>query len=181
MILETNVEAAQAVARQLRLRNIGGLVVVDFIDMRHRKDQMTVYKAMKERVKKDKAKTQVLQISAIGLMEMTRQRLNESLRDSMYEPCPYCSGRGRVKTTMSMSVEVQRQLNTIIQKHAHQGDLVVMVNTDVLNRFRTEDSKILMELERSHSGRLIFRADPAMHRERFAIVDPSNDKTIFQA
>ncbi|PAW60825.1 MAG: ribonuclease E/G [Verrucomicrobiia bacterium Tous-C3TDCM] len=181
MILETNIEAAQAVARQLRLRNIGGLVVVDFIDMRHRKDQMAVYKAMKDRVKKDKAKTQVLQISAIGLMEMTRQRLNESLRDSMYEPCPYCAGRGRVKTTMSMSVEVQRQLNTIIQKSSHQGDLVVMVNTDVLNRFRTEDSKILMELERSHSGRLIFRADAAMHRERFAIIDPSNDKTIFQA
>jgi ribonuclease G len=82
---------------------------------------------------------------------------------------------------MSMSVEVQRQLNTIIQKSSHQGDLVVMVNTDVLNRFRTEDSKILMELERSHSGRLIFRADAAMHRERFAIIDPSNDKTIFQA
>ncbi|HVJ47067.1 MAG TPA: Rne/Rng family ribonuclease, partial [Luteolibacter sp.] len=90
MILETNVEAAQEVARQLRLRNIGGLVVVDFIDMRHRKDQQTVYKAMKDRLKKDKAKTQVLQISPIGLMEMTRQRLNESLRDSMYEPCPYC-------------------------------------------------------------------------------------------
>jgi ribonuclease G len=180
MILETNVEAAQAVARQLRLRNIGGLVVVDFIDMRHRKDQMAVYKAMKERVKKDKAKTQVLQISAIGLMEMTRQRLNESLRDSMYEPCPYCQGRGRVKTAMTMSVEIQRQLNTLIQKNSHQGDLVVMVNTDVLNRFRTEDSKILMELERSHNGRLIFRADAGMHRERFAIIDPSTDKSIVQ-
>jgi len=148
--------------------------------MRHRKDQMTVYKTMKERVKKDKAKTQVLQISAIGLMEMTRQRLNESLRDSMYEPCPYCQGRGRVKTTMTMSVEIQRQLNTLIHKNTHQGDLVVMVNTDVLNRFRTEDSKILMELERQHTGRLIFRSDPGMHRERFAIIDPSNEKTIVQ-
>ncbi len=180
MILETNIEAAQAVARQLRLRNIGGLVVVDFIDMRHRKDQMAVYKAMKDRVKKDKAKTQVLQISTIGLMEMTRQRLNESLRDSMYEPCPYCQGRGRVKTTMTMSVEIQRQLNTLIQKNQHTGDLIVMVNTDVLNRFRTEDSKILMELERTHSGRLIFRADPSLHRERFAIVDAASQKPLFQ-
>jgi ribonuclease G len=148
--------------------------------MRHRKDQMAVYKAMRERVKKDKAKTQVLQISTIGLMEMTRQRLNESLRDSMYEPCPYCQGRGRVKTTMTMSVEIQRQLNTIIQKHNQNGDLIVMVNTDVLNRFRTEDSKILMELERSHSGRLIFRADPSLHRERFAIIDAANEKPLFQ-
>ena len=181
MILETNVEAAQEVARQLRLRNIGGLVVVDFIDMRHRKDQQTVYKTMKDRLKKDKAKTQVLQISPIGLMEMTRQRLNESLRDSMYEPCPYCQGRGRVKTPMTMSVEIQRRLNTVIQKHRdHLGDLVVIVNSDVLNRFKSEDAKLLVELERSHSGRLIFRSDPTLNRERFAIIDAATEKTIDQ-
>ncbi len=181
MILETNVEAAQEVARQLRLRNIGGLVVVDFIDMRHRKDQQTVYKAMKDRLKKDKAKTQVLQISPIGLMEMTRQRLNESLRDSMYEPCPYCQGRGRVKTPMTMSVEIQRRLNTVIQKHRDTvGDLIVIVNSDVLNRFKSDDAKLLVELERSHSGRLIFRSDPTLHRERFAVIDASTEKTIDQ-
>jgi ribonuclease G len=145
MILETNIEAAQAVARQLRLRNIGGLVVVDFIDMRHRRDQQAVYKAMKDRVRKDKAKTQVLQISPIGLMEMTRQRLNESLRDSMYEPCPYCQGRGRVKTTMTMSVEIQRSLNAIINKDGNIGDLIVKVNTDVLNYSGSSKDNILAD------------------------------------
>jgi ribonuclease G len=181
MIFETNVEAAQEVARQLRLRNIGGLVVVDFIDMRHRKDQQTVYKAMKDRLKKDKAKTQVLQISSIGLMEMTRQRLNESLRDTMFEPCPYCQGRGRVKTPMTMSVEIQRRIVTVINKHRDQaGDLVIVVNPDVLTRFKTEDGKHLVELERQHSGRLIFRSDPSLHRERFLIIDSSTEKTIDQ-
>ena len=181
MILQTNVEAAEEVARQLRLRNIGGLVVVDFIDMRHRRDQMAVYKAMKDRVKRDKAKTQILQISAIGLMEMTRQRLNESLRDSMYEPCPYCQGRGRVKTPMTMSIEIQRRLNTVIQSRRDQvGDLIVIVNSDVLNRFKQEDAKVLVELERSHSGRLIFRSDPTLNRERFAILDAASEKTIEQ-
>lgn len=181
MILETNVEAAVEVARQLRLRNIGGLVVIDLIDMRHRKDQQTVYKAIKERLKKDKAKTQVLQISPVGLMEMTRQRLNESLRDSMYEPCPYCQGRARVKTPMTMSVEIQRRLNTVIQKHRDNvGDLIVIVNTDVLNRFKSEDAKLLGELERSHSGRLIFRSDPTLNRERFVIIDAATEKTIEQ-
>lgn len=181
MILQTNVEAAEEVARQLRLRNIGGLVVVDFIDMRHRRDQMAVYKAMKDRVKKDKAKTQILQISAIGLMEMTRQRLNESLRDSMYEPCPYCQGRGRVKTPMTMSIEIQRRLNTVIQSRRDQvGDLIVIVNSDVLNRFKQEDAKVLVELERSHSGRLIFRSDATLNRERFAILDAATEKTIEQ-
>jgi ribonuclease G len=181
MILETNIEAAREVARQLRLRNIGGLVVIDLIDMRHRKDQQTVYKAIKDRLKKDKAKTQVLQISPIGLMEMTRQRLNESLRDSMYEPCPYCQGRARVKTPMTMSVEIQRRLNTVIQKHRDAvGDIIVIVNSDVLNRFKSEDSKLLVELERSHSGRLIFRSDPTLNRERFAIIDAKTEKTIDQ-
>ena len=181
MILETNVEAAVEVARQLRLRNIGGLVVIDLIDMRHRKDQQTVYKAIKDRLKKDKAKTQVLQISPVGLMEMTRQRLNESLRDSMYEPCPYCQGRARVKTPMTMSVEIQRRLNTVIQKHRDSvGDIIVVVNTEVLNRFKSEDAKLLGELERSHSGRLIFRSDPTLNRERFAIIDANTEKTIDQ-
>ncbi|MGB6219696.1 Rne/Rng family ribonuclease [Haloferula sp.] len=180
MILQTNLESAEEVARQLRLRNIGGLVVVDFIDMRHRRDQQAVYKVMRERLKRDKAKTQVLQISSIGLMEMTRQRLNESLRDTMFEPCPYCEGKGRVKTPMTMSVEIQRKLVTVINKQREQGagDLIVVVNSDVLNRFKTDDSKLLVELERSHSGRLIFRSDPALHRERFAIIDAATEKPI---
>jgi len=182
MLLETNIESAEEVARQLRLRNIGGLVVVDFIDMRHRRDQQAVYRAMRERLKRDKAKTQVLQISAIGLMEMTRQRLNESLRDSLLEPCPYCHGRGRVKTTMTMSVEIQRRLNTVIQRSEGQlGDLIIVVNTEVLNRFKQEDSRLFAELERSHSGRLTFRTDPSLHREHFAIIDAQTDKTLYQA
>ncbi len=181
MITETNLEAAEEVARQLRLRNIGGLVVVDFIDMRQRKDQLAVYRVMKERLKRDKAKTQVMQISAIGLMEMTRQRLNESLRDSMYEPCQYCQGKGRIKTTMTMSVEIQRRLNTVIQRNEGEyGDLIVMVNPEVLNRFKKEDSKILIELERSHNGRLIFRTDANLHREKFTIIDAVTEKTIVQ-
>lgn len=183
LLVQTNVEAAEEVARQLRLRNIGGLVVVDFIDMRHRRDQQAVYRAMKERLKRDKAKTQILQISSIGLMEMTRQRLSESLRDTMFEYCPYCQGRGRVKTTMTMSIEIQRRLTAAIARHNEKGggDLIVVVNSDVLNRFKTEDSKILVELERANSGRLIFRTDPALHRERFAIIDAETEKTIEQS
>ena len=182
MLLETNMESAEEVARQLRLRNIGGLVVVDFIDMRHRRDQQAVYRAMKERLKRDKAKTQVLQISSIGLMEMTRQRLNESLRDSLLEPCPYCQGRGRVKTPMTMSVEVQRALNTVIQRgEGELGDLIIVVSTEVLNRFKKEDSNLFVELERCHSGRLTFRTDPTLHRERFAIIEASTEKNLHQA
>ena len=90
VLVETNLEAAAEVARQLRLRNMGGLIVVDFIDMKHRKDQQAVYKSMLDHLKRDKAKTQILPISQFGLMEMTRQRLHESLSSALYEACPKC-------------------------------------------------------------------------------------------
>jgi ribonuclease G len=81
---------------------------------------------------------------------------------------------------MTMSVEIQRKLVTIINKQREQGagDLIVVVNSDVLNRFKTDDSKLLVELERGHSGRLIFRSDPGLHRERFAVIDAATEKTI---
>lgn len=181
-ILETNLESATEIARQLRLRNIGGLVVVDFIDMRHRKDQLAVYKTMKDALKRDKAKTQVMQITPIGLMEMTRQRINESLLDHVNDHCPYCHGRGRIKSVMTMSVEIQRQIKASIMRYSETvGDMIVVVNSDVLSRFKNEDSKILMDLERQCAGRLIFRSDSSIHREAFAIHDASNtSKALYQ-
>ena len=178
-IFETNREAAEEVARQLRLRNIGGLVVVDFIDMKSRKDQMEVYKSMKDRLKRDRAKTQVLQISALGLMEMTRQRLHESLSDTIYDSCPYCSGRGRIKSTTSMSVDLQRRLGSLIERRKGQlGDLIIMVHPEVLNRLRTEDEQLVIDLERRHTGRLVFRSDNTIHREKIVITDASTGQEI---
>ncbi len=179
MILETNLEAADEVARQLKLRNIGGLVVVDFIDMKGRKDQMAVYRRMRDRVRKDKAKTQVLHISQLGLMEMTRQRLNESLTESVMEPCNYCRGKGTVKSTMTMSVELQRRLNLVFQRQGDRGrDLIVVVHPDVMHRLRTEDDAILVDLERRNAGRLTFRSDPSYHREQVMIVDAASGEEI---
>ena len=179
MILQTNMEAADAVARQLRLRNIGGLIVVDFIDMKARRDQAAVYKVMKDRLRRDKAKTQVLQISQLGLMEMTRQRLHESLNVTVNEPCPFCQGRGLVKTTESMSVELQRRINGVLAK---QGDrlegLIVVVHPEVLDRMKTHDGELFVELERRHNARLTFRADPSYHREQIVFADAKTQKEI---
>lgn len=179
MILQTNIEAAEAVARQLRLRNIGGLIVVDFIDMKARRDQAAVYKVMKDRLRRDKAKTQVLQISQLGLMEMTRQRLHESLNVTVNEPCPFCQGRGMVKTTESMSVELQRRINGVLAK---QGDrlegLIVVVHPEVLDRMKTHDGELFVELERRHNARLTFRADPSYHREQIVFADAKTQKEI---
>lgn len=177
LLLQTNMEAAEEVARQLRLRNMGGLIVVDFIDMKSRKDQQLVYKTMLDRVKRDKAKTQVLQISQFGLMEMTRQRLHESLSTSLLEDCPYCKGHGQVKTTLTMSVELQRRLSSILQRgKPDQKDLIVIVHPEVLTRLRTEDGEHLVDLERKYQARLTFRSDPTYHREQIMIANSSGEE-----
>src|SRR5438874_9499933 len=163
-ILQTNLEAADEIARQLRLRNIGGLIIADFIDMKSRRDQQAVYNLMKERLKRDKARTHVLPISQLGLMEMTRQRAQESLSDTIYENCPYCGGRGVVKTTMSTSVELHRTLNTVMRIYQDSiHDIRVILNPDVLKRLKEEDEELLVELERRYAGRLMFRGDPSFH------------------
>ncbi len=174
-ILQTNIEAADEIARQLRLRNIGGLIIGDFIDMKSRKDQQAVYNLMRERLKRDKAKTHVLPISALGLMEMTRQRAQESLSDSIYENCPYCQGRGVVKTSMTTSVELHRLLNHVMRKYQDSvHDIRVILNPDVLKRLKEEDEDILVELERRYAGRLMFRGDPTYHHEKFMVTDANS-------
>src|SRR5690349_8480603 len=125
-ILQTNLEAADEIARQLRLRNIGGLIIGDFIDMKNRKDQQQVYQRMRERLNRDKAKTHVLPISPLGLVEMTRQRAQESLTGSMFMVCPYCHGRAVVKSPMTMSVEIQRTLHVVLRKHPEIHDVRVI-------------------------------------------------------
>ncbi len=171
-ILQTNLEAADEIARQLRLRNIGGLIIGDFIDMKSRKDQQMVYNLMKERLKRDKARTHVLPISSLGLMEMTRQRAQESLSDTIYQNCPYCAGRGVVKTSMTTSVELHRTLNTVMRKYQDTiHEIRVVLNPDVLKRLKEEDEELLVELERRYAGRLVFRGDPAYHHEKFTVTD----------
>lgn len=170
-ILQTNLEAADEICRQLRLRNIGGLIIGDFIDMKSRKDQMAVYNRMRERLKRDKAKTHVLPISPLGLMEMTRQRAQESLSGSIYENCPYCHGRGTVKSPTTMSVELQRALHQVIKKNPDLHDFKVAVSPQLLSRLREEDEELLIEIERRYACRLTFKSDPTFHHEQFSIVD----------
>ena len=179
MILQTNLEAAEEVARQLRLRNIGGLIVIDFIDMKGRRDQQAVYRTMRDALKNDKAKTQCIPITQLGLMEMTRQRLHESLSVTVNEPCHYCQGRGTVKSATSMSVDLQRRISGIFARHGDRvKELIIVVHPDVLERLRTKDSELLVELERRHNARLTFRSDPAFYREQVVFADAASGKEI---
>jgi ribonuclease G len=180
-ILKVNLEAADEICRQLRLRNIGGLIVLDLIDMKSRRDQQQVYQRMKEHLRKDKAKTHILPISQLGLMEMTRQRHTESVRSAVYDDCPYCKGRGKVKSSVTMSVEIQRKLSEILKKRQRDESdfqLRIVVHPTVMERLRTEDEKLLIELEKRYFGKLSFRAEPNFHAEQFKIVNVANNEEL---
>ena len=180
-ILKVNLEAADEICRQLRLRNMGGLIVLDFIDMKSRRDQQNVYQRMKEGLRRDKAKTHILPISQLGLMEMTRQRHTESVRAAVYDDCPYCKGRGKVKSSLTMSVEIQRKLQEILKKRSRDESdfqLMIVVHPTVMERLRTEDEKHLIEMEKRFFGKLSFRKDPAMHAEQFKILNVATNEEL---
>ncbi len=180
-LLQTNLEAVDEIARQLRLRNIGGLIICDFIDMKSRKDQQTVYHRMKDRLKRDKARTHVLPISPLGLMEMTRQRAQESISSSHYTYCPYCSGKGVIKSVMTMSVELQRVLHVLMKRHQDQiHEFKVIVHPELLHRLRHEDDELLADIQRRYLARLTFRADPTIHLEKFIVTNAlTNEELTF--
>ena len=180
-IVRVNLEAADEICRQLRLRNMGGLIVLDFIDMKSRRDQQAVYQRIKEGLRRDKAKTHVLPISQLGLMEMTRQRHSESVRAAVYDDCPYCKGRGKVKSAITMSVEIQRKLNEILKARPRDDSdfrLRIAVHPTVLERLRTEDEKLIIEMEKRYFGKLSFRADTGMHAEQFKIVNEATNEEL---
>ena len=180
-IYKVNMEAAEEICRQLRLRNMGGLIILDFIDMKSKKDQQNVYQRVKECLQKDKAKTYVLPISRLGLMEMTRQRNTESMKATAYDDCPYCLGRGHVKSPLTMSVEIQRKVSAILKRRRHDTSdyqLRIIVNPTIYHRFLNEDEKFVVNLEKQYFGKLLFQSNPDFHAEEFKILDGKTDNQL---
>lgn len=176
-IVEVNLEAASEIARQVRLRNLGGLIIMDFIDMKAKKDRNAVLQRMRQEMSGDKAKNHILPISTLGIMQMTRQRHSSSHSSEIYTDCPYCGGRGSVKSSRTMSVEIQRRLISVIRHiRARDGreraiNLRVLLHPSNLERLRQEDEDLLLEIEQSYGATLAFRADPIYHVENFKILD----------
>jgi ribonuclease G len=175
-ILQVNMEAVQEVSRQIRLRNIGGLIIIDFIDMKERRHRNQVYDSMVRAMSEDKAKTHILPISLLGILQMTRQRQQESLSSNLYTNCPYCHGRGIVKSATTMSVELQRKLSSIVRRLHARNDgkeyaLRVLVHPSILERLRSEDADLLVRMEQNYGVKLAFRADPNYHVENSKIIN----------
>jgi ribonuclease G len=176
VIYAVNLEAAAEIARQIRLRNLGGLIIMDFIDMKERRHRNAIYEKMVELMSSDKAKNHILPISQLGIMQMTRQRQQESLSSNLYTDCPYCRGRGIVKSATTMSVELQRKLSSVVRRLQLRNDgkeysLRVMVHPSILERLRSEDADLLVRMEKLFGVKLAFRADLNYHVENFKIIN----------
>jgi len=168
-IFKTNLEAAQTLCRQLRLRNLGGIIIIDFIDMADEEHKRQVMRALEKYLAKDHAKTAITEVSALGLVEMTRKRTRESLEHVLCEPCPCCQGRGSLKTAETTCYEIFRE----ILREARQFDvdsLLVLASQEVIDRLLDEDSASLAELSDFIGKNIRLQVEALYSQEHFDVV-----------
>jgi len=168
-ILKTNLEAVKEIAFQLRLRNIGGLIIIDFIDMEREPHREMVHGALEEALKNDKAKTNILKISELGLVEMTRKRVRESIGRILCEPCPYCEGKGAVKSKTTMVYEIFRELQREM-RNAPGYRMTLNVHPNIAALLYDEERTGIEELEKRYQKQISIQARPGFHVEQFEIM-----------
>lgn len=168
-IFKTNMEAAGAIARQLRVRNIGGIIVLDFIDMQDPEHQRQVLRTLEKALEKDHAKTKITGVSELGLVEMTRKRTRESLGQMLCEPCPVCTGRGQVKSAETICYEVFREI--LREARAYDNDkFLVLAASVVVDRLLDEDAAYVADLEAFIGRTIEFQVEPLFNQEQYDIV-----------
>ncbi|MCS5613573.1 MAG: Rne/Rng family ribonuclease [Candidatus Poribacteria bacterium] len=169
-ILKANLEAAEEIVRQLRLRDLGGIVVIDFIDMDRHEDRRKVYQALQQEIKRDRAKTNILRISELGLVEMTRQRTRPSITSVLTQICPYCDGHGFVLSVDTVVTNVLRA----IKKAAHKSQkrkFKVIANELVVSRLLDRRSKLIQQLKREMDLHIRIEGNVDLHLEDYQILD----------
>jgi len=168
-IYKTNLEAAQTIARQLRLRNLGGIIIIDFIDMQEQEHRRQVLRALEKHVERDHAKVTTSELTSLGLVQLTRKRTRESLEHILCEPCPTCSGRGSIKTAETVCYEIFRE----ILREVHQYDatkLQVVASQSVVDKLLDDESASVAELEASIGRSITFQVEPLYTQEQYDIV-----------
>ncbi len=168
-IFKTNLEAAASIARQLRLRNLGGIIILDFIDMASEEHRQAVLKALEKHLEKDRAKSHISQVSPLGLVEMTRKRTRESLEQILCEPCPLCDGRGSIKTAETVCYEIFRELLREARQYAPR-QFVVLAAPDVVDAMLDQESNSVAQLEAFIGIPIKFQAEALYTREQYDVV-----------
>ncbi|BCG63915.1 MAG: ribonuclease G [Methyloprofundus sp.] len=168
-IFKTNLEAAQAISRQLRLRNLGGIIIIDFIDMQSEDHKSQVLQALEKTLEKCHAKTKITEVSALGLVEMTRKRTRESLAHILCEPCTTCGGKGELKTAETICLEIFREIIREVKQYNVQ-QILVLASITVVEKLLDEEADVLAELEDFLNIRIKFRAESEYSQEQYDVV-----------
>ena len=167
-IVKTNVDAIKEIVRQIRLRDLGGIIVIDFIDMDERKNRQKVMMALEEALRSDRAPSKVLQFNDFGLVAITRKRVKQSLERTLGESCPYCTGAGFVKSVPTVCNELYIEMRKMVRGHDGK-DIMVRVNPEVAKALKANNGKLLTELEDLTGKTVLLKSDPALHQEMFDI------------
>jgi len=167
-IVKTNVDAIKEIVRQIRLRDLGGIIVIDFIDMDERRNRQKVMQALEEALRADRAPSKVLQFNDFGLVAITRKRVKQSLERTIGAPCPYCTGTGFVKSVISVCNEIYTEMRKIA-KHLEHSDVMLRVHPEVAKALKANNGRALNEMEELTKRTIIVKSDPALHQEQFDI------------
>jgi ribonuclease G len=168
-ILKTNLEAVKEIIRQIRLRDLGGIIVLDLIDMEEKKNRQKVFQAVEQELRKDRAPSKTLQVSDFGLVIITRKRVKQSLERHLTEPCPYCSGTGLIKSSATICHEILSELMKIASDLNGHG-LVLRVNPDIARALKEEERGVLKDLEARVGRAVTVKPDPHLHHEQFDVM-----------
>jgi ribonuclease G len=167
-IVKTNVDAIKEIVRQIRLRDLGGIIIIDFIDMDERRNRQRVMQALEEELRHDRAPSKVLQFNDFGLVAITRKRVKQSLERTIGAPCPYCQSTGYVKSVTTICNEIYVEMRKIA-KHLEREDVMLRVNPDIAKELKTSNGRLLNEMEELTKRTIIVKSDPALHQEQFDI------------
>jgi Rne/Rng family ribonuclease len=168
-IIKTNLEAAKEIVRQIRLRDLGGIIVLDFIDMEEKKNRQKVYQAVEQELRRDRAPSKAVAVSEFGLVIVTRKRVKQSLERILTDQCPYCSGAGTVKSAATICDEILTELKKV-SRDINGGGVVIRVNPDIARALQDDERDTLREIERAAGRRVTLKPDPLMHHERFDVM-----------
>ena len=168
-IVKTNLEAVKEIVRQIRLRDLGGIIVLDLIDMEDKKNRQKVYQAVELELKKDRSPSKALQVSDFGLVIITRKRVKQSLERVLTEPCPYCSGTGVIKSSSTICYEILSEVKKVgPDLNGHR--LLLRVNPDIARALKEEESAVLKDLKQSIGKDVTIKADVHLHHEQFDVM-----------
>jgi ribonuclease G len=167
-IVKTNVDAIKEIVRQVRLRDLGGIIIIDFIDMDERRNRQKVMQALEEALRFDRAPSKVLQFNDFGLVAITRKRVKQSLERTIGTPCPYCQSTGFVKSVNTICNEIYVEMRKI-SSHLEHSDVMLRVNPEVAKALKVNNAKLLNEMEELTKKTIIVKSDPALHQEQFDI------------